>query len=152
MKVERFCSTNVSYPEPYIKFTYSPLLFPEYITKVERIFDNNWLFVLGGRFLVLTWIPFHFRMKVERFCSTNVSYPEPYIKFTYSPLLFPEHIMKVERIFDNTTSYFFLAEVSCESLFKIIWYIKSNKSEYQTNKFIFRMHLYLILYYRSRFF
>ena len=44
--------------------------------------------------------------------------------------------MKVERIFDNTTGYSFLAEVSCESLFNIIWYIKSNKSEYQTNKFL----------------
>ena len=91
-------------------------------------------------------------MKVERFCLTNVSYPEPYINFTYSPLFFPEYIMKVERIFDNTTGYSFLAEVSCESLFKIIWYNKSNESEYQTNKFIFRVHLYLILYYRSRFF
>ena len=69
-------------------------------------------------------------MKVERFCLTNVSYPEPYINFTSSPLLFPEYIMKVERIFDNTTEYSFLAEVSYESLFKIIWYIKSNKSEY----------------------
>ena len=45
---------------------------------------------------------------------------------TSSPLLFPEYIMKVERIFDNTIGYSFLAEVSCESLFKIIWYIKSN--------------------------
>ena len=55
---------------------------------------------------------------------------------TYSPLLFPEYIVKVERIFNNTNGYTFLAEVSCESLFKIIWYIKSNKSEYQTNKFL----------------
>ena len=55
---------------------------------------------------------------------------------TSSPLLFPEYIMKVERIFDNTIGYSFLAEVSCESLFKIIWYIKSNKSEYQTNTFL----------------
>ena len=101
---------------------------------------------------ILTWIQFHLRMKVERFCVTNVSYPEPYINFTYSPLLFPEYIMKVERIFDNTNGYSFLAEVSCESLFKIIWYIKSNESEYQTNKFIFRTHMYLILYYRSRIF
>ena len=49
---------------------------------------------------------------------------------------FPEYIMKVERIFDNTIGYSFLAEVSCESLFKIIWYMKSNKSEYQTNTFL----------------
>ena len=28
---------------------------------------------------ILTWIQFPFRMKVERFCLTNVSYPEPYI-------------------------------------------------------------------------
>ena len=55
---------------------------------------------------------------------------------TSSPLLFPEHITKVERIFDNTTGYSFLAEVSYESLFQIIWYIKSNKSEYQTNTFL----------------
>ena len=72
-------------------------------------------------------------MKVERFCLTNASYPEP---STSIPLLLPEYTVKVERIFDNTTGYSFLAEVSCESLFNIIWYIKSNKSEYQTNKFL----------------
>ena len=64
---------------------------------------------------ILTWIQFHLRMKVERFCLTNVSYPEPYINFTYSPLLFPEYIMKVERIFDNIICYSFLADVSCYS-------------------------------------
>ena len=55
---------------------------------------------------------------------------------TSTSLLFPEYIMKVERIFDNTIGYSFLVDVSCESLLKIIWYIMSNKSEYQTNTFL----------------
>ena len=88
-----------------INFIYSPLLSPEYIMKVERILDNT----TGYSFL-----------------SNRI------LTSTSSPLLFPEYIMKLERIFDNTIGYLFLAEVSYESLFKIIWYIKSNKSKYQT--------------------
>ena len=66
------------------------------------------------------------RMKVERSMS---HIQNRILTSTSSPLLFPEYITKVERIFDNTTGYSFLAEVSCETLFKTIWYIKSNKSE-----------------------
>ena len=40
------------------------------------------------RVLLQSTCNFKFSMKVERFCLTNVSYPELYINFTYSPLYF----------------------------------------------------------------